>query len=99
MALSATYTPQYFANRFRNSVDEDMTFQLFDVKIGEAKISLCNVYFAPGRIKLDALPIPATRGMIYLGNFNVRHPELGDTSPSPNRNLASPCRLHQTSQT
>ena len=70
----------------RNSEDEDMTFQLFDVKIGEAEIRLCNVYSAPGRINLDALPTPMTRGMIYLGDFNARHPELGDTTPTPNRN-------------
>lgn len=32
------------------------------------------------------LPPPLTCGIVYIGDFNARHPELGDKSPTPNRN-------------
>ena len=70
----------------RCSTDVDMTFQLFEVTVGDAKLRLCNVYSAPGVINLPALPTPTDRGMIYMGDFNARHPALGDASPVPNRN-------------
>ena len=70
----------------RTSVDADMTFQLLEVAMGCDKLRLCNVYSAPGRINLAALPLPTLRGAIYMGDFNARHPELGDTSHTPNRN-------------
>ena len=69
----------------RVSVDADMTFQLLEVAIGHDKLRLCNVYSAPGRINLAALPLPTLRGVIYMGDFNARHPDLGDTSATPNR--------------
>lgn len=68
----------------RNSVDIDMTFQLLDVTIGNGRIRLCNVYSSPGKIKLAALPTPSPSGMIYMGDFNARHPDLGDAANAPN---------------
>ncbi|XP_064106860.1 uncharacterized protein LOC135215837 [Macrobrachium nipponense] len=62
-----------------------MTFQLFQVKIGDGHIRLCNVYSAPGLINLSALPTPTNLGMIYMGDLNARHPDLGDVSPISNR--------------
>ncbi|XP_076044779.1 uncharacterized protein LOC143027381 [Oratosquilla oratoria] len=70
----------------RTSIDANMTYQLLEVAIGHDKLRLCNVYSAPGRINLAALPLPTLRGVIYMGDFNARHPDLGDTSPIPNRN-------------
>lgn len=35
---------------------------------------------------LNDLPPSAPHGMIYMGDFNARHPDLGDVSPNPNRN-------------
>jgi len=70
----------------RCSADDDMTFQLFEISVGDGKLRLCNVYSAPGRINLFALPTPTNHGMIYMGDFNARHPALGDHSPTPNRN-------------
>ncbi|XP_076054497.1 uncharacterized protein LOC143033192 [Oratosquilla oratoria] len=62
-----------------------MTFQLFEITVGNSTLRLCNVYSAPGLINLPALPIPTDSGMIYMGDFNARHPALGDVSPTPNR--------------
>ena len=69
----------------RCSTDADMTFQLFEISVGDGKLQLCNVYSAPGRINLPALPAAAPHGMIYMGDFNARHPALGDVSITPNR--------------
>jgi len=69
----------------RCSTDDDMTFQLFEITVGDGKLRLCNVYSAPGRINLPALPTVTSPGMIYMGDFNARHPALGDVSPIPNR--------------
>lgn len=69
----------------RCSTDDDMTFQLFEVSVGDGKLRLCNVYSAPGKINLPALPPAAPHGMIYMGDFNARHPALGDVSSTPNR--------------
>ena len=33
-----------------------------------------------------ALPVPNIRGMVYMGDFNARHPALGDPSRFVNRN-------------
>ncbi|XP_076030944.1 uncharacterized protein LOC143019134 [Oratosquilla oratoria] len=68
-----------------SSAQPDMTFQLFDITVGNSTLRLCNVYSAPGLINLPALPIPTDSGMIYMGDFNARHPALGDVSPTPNR--------------
>lgn len=62
-----------------------MTFQLFEVTVGAVRLQLCNVYSAPGRINLNDLPPSSLHGMIYMGDFNARHPALGDVSPTPNR--------------
>jgi len=70
----------------RCSVSIDMTFQLFEVTVGDGKLRLCNVYSAPGVINLPALPTPTDHGIVYMGDFNARHPGLGDISPTPNRN-------------
>ena len=69
----------------RCSTRDDMTFQLFEVIVGDGTLRLCNVYSAPSKINLPALPIPTDRGMIYMGDFNARHPALGDASLTPNR--------------
>ena len=69
----------------RCSAQDDMTFQLFEVIVGNGTLRLCNVYSAPGVINLPALPVPTDRGMVYMGDFNARHPALGDVSPTPNR--------------
>lgn len=62
-----------------------MTFQLFDITVSVGKLQICNVYSAPGRIIFTDLPHSASHGMIYMGDFNARHPNLGDASPNPNR--------------
>lgn len=63
------------------SDDEDTTYQLFEVIVGDGKIRMCNVYCVPGGLQTTLLPPPAAHGMMYLGDFNARHPELGDASP------------------
>ena len=70
----------------QTSAGADMTYQLLEITFGSGKLRLCNVYSAPGIILLDDLPPPSPHGMIYMGDFNARHPDLGDTSPVPNRN-------------
>uniref|UniRef100_A0A0P4W4C6 Endonuclease/exonuclease/phosphatase domain-containing protein n=1 Tax=Scylla olivacea TaxID=85551 RepID=A0A0P4W4C6_SCYOL len=62
-----------------------MTFQLLEA-MGCDKLRLCNVYSAPGRMNLAALPLPTLRGFIYMGDFNARRPDLSDSSHTPNRN-------------
>ena len=62
-----------------------MTFQLFEVEVGGGLLQLCNVYSAPGRLQLDDLPPPTVRGTVYAGDFNARHPELGDRPGASNR--------------
>uniref|UniRef100_A0A0P4VPI3 Uncharacterized protein n=1 Tax=Scylla olivacea TaxID=85551 RepID=A0A0P4VPI3_SCYOL len=62
-----------------------MTFQLFEITLGDRKLRFCHVYYAPGRINLPALPAAASCGMIYMGDFNARHPALSDVSSIPNR--------------
>ncbi len=69
----------------RCSIGNDMTFQLFEVTMGAGKLQLCNVYSAPGRINFTDFPPSPLHGMIYMGDFNARHPALGDVSPNPNR--------------
>ncbi|KAK7012737.1 hypothetical protein SK128_009505 [Halocaridina rubra] len=68
-----------------SSAQVDMTFQLFEITVGNGTLRLCNVYSAPGVINLPVLPIPTDSGMIYMGDFNARHPALGDSSSTPNR--------------
>lgn len=46
-----------------------MTFQLFEVTVGDGKLRLCNVDSAPGVIDLPALPRPTDRGIVYMGGF------------------------------
>lgn len=60
----------------RNSLDNETTFQLLDVTFGQDKIRVCNVYSAPGRLNPDTFPAPTTRGAIYMGDFNARHPAV-----------------------
>ncbi|KAG0712241.1 hypothetical protein GWK47_018914 [Chionoecetes opilio] len=59
---------------------------LFEITVGDGRLRLFNVYSAPGRINLSALPTPTNHDMIYIGDFNARHSALGDHSPTPNRN-------------
>lgn len=76
-----TYVHCSIQHRFlRCYTGEDMTFQLFEVVMGNDTLRLCNIYSPPGRINLTVLPIPTIRGTIYLGDFNCRHPALGDVS-------------------
>ena len=69
-----------------DSVDENTTFQLLEVTVGGGTIRLCNVYSAPRGMNPAALPAPTIRGMVYIGDFNARHPALGDLSGTVNRN-------------
>lgn len=48
--------------------------------MGDGKLHLCNVYSAPGRINLPALPTVTSLSMIYIGDFNAWHPSVGDLS-------------------
>ena len=70
----------------RCSTHDDTTFQLFEVAAGAGKIWLCNVYVAPGKIDTGILPPPSVHSTVYMGDFNARHPALGDVSLTPNRN-------------
>lgn len=70
----------------RCSTDNDTTFQLLDVTVGGGSIRLCNVYGAPGRMNPAVLPVPSINGTIYMGDFNSRHPALGDVPGTINRN-------------
>lgn len=82
-----TYVHSSITHRLlRTSVDPEMTFQLLEVAMGHGIVRLCNVYSAPGPINLPALPSPTLQGTIYMGDFNARHPDLGDSTPTPNRN-------------
>lgn len=67
------------------STDENMNYQLFEIAMGDGKLRLCNVYSAPGRINLPALPAATAHGIIYMGDYNAQHPALGDVSSTPNR--------------
>ena len=67
------------------SDDGDTTYQLLEIALGSGTLRLCNVYSAPGKLNTAALPTPTTRGMIYMGDFNARHPALGDLSDTVNR--------------
>ena len=69
----------------RTSTDADTTFQLFEVTVGNGTIQACNVYCAPGNLHVPVLPPPSGQGMVYMGDFNARHPDLGDLS-TLNRN-------------
>ena len=69
----------------RTSTDPDTTFQLFEVEVGGGLLQLCNVYSAPARLQLAALPPPTVRGTVYAGDFNARHHALGDRSGTSNR--------------
>ena len=68
-------------------VRADLTFQLLQVALlGRGKIRVCNVYSAPGRrTSLAALRcvVPSIWETIPIA---ARHPDLGDSSPIPNRN-------------
>lgn len=82
-----TYVHSAIPHRLlRCSTHDDTTFQLLEVAVGAGTIWLCNVYAAPGRIDTAVLPTPTVRGTIYMGDFNARHPALGDFSLAPNRN-------------
>ena len=70
----------------RCSTDDHTTYQLFEVTRGTGTLHLCNVYCLPLGLSPAALPPPAVQGMIYMGDFNARHPEMSDVSPTPNRN-------------
>lgn len=82
-----TYIHSSVQHRFlQNSVDDATTFQLLEVTVGGGNIRLCNVYSAPGGMDPATFPAPTIRGMIYIGDFNARHPALGDLSGTVNRN-------------
>ena len=49
-------------------------------------IQVCNVYFAAAGLNPQTLPPPTVCGMVYIGDFNARHPDLCDLSGSHNRN-------------
>ena len=82
-----TYIHSSVQHRFlQNSVDDATTFQLLEVTVGGGTIRLCNVYSAPGGLTPATFPAPTIRGMVYTGDFNARHPALGDLSGTVNRN-------------
>ena len=66
------------------SDDTDTTYQLFEVTVGAGKIRVCNMYCVPVGIVTTLLPFLAAHGMLYLDDFNPRHPELGDVSLTNN---------------
>lgn len=68
----------------QTSTDDYTTFQLIEVIIGSGRIRLCNVYAAPGRLNVAAIPSPGDRCMVHMGDFNARHPALGDCSGTEN---------------
>ena len=70
----------------RTSTDNNTTYQLFQVSLGSSVIQLCNVYSAPTKLNPDILPPPTVRGIVYMGDFNSRHSDLGDIFGSYNRN-------------
>ena len=70
----------------RHSTDNDMTFQLFEAAIGNSTLQLCNVYSAPAKINLFAFPPLTVRSIMYMGDFNARHADLGDLSGNNNTN-------------
>ena len=74
-----TYIHSSVQHRFlQNSTDNNTTFQLFEITIGGGNIRLCNVYCAPGGMDPATFPAPTIRGVVYMGDFNSRHPALGD---------------------
>ncbi|KAK3873866.1 hypothetical protein Pcinc_021157 [Petrolisthes cinctipes] len=68
----------------RCSTVDDMTYQHVKITMGDEMLKLCNVCSTPGRINLPAL-LTTTHSVIYMGNFNAQHPDIGDVSPSLNR--------------
>lgn len=56
------------------------TFQLFEILVGDGKLQICNAYGAPGGLNMNVL-LPSThQGIIFVGDFNARHPDIGDKS-------------------
>ena len=80
------------------STDDHTTYQLLEVTVCGAVIRLCNVYSSPGGLRPDTLPAPSARGMVYMGDFNARHPALGDISGSVNGNGGRLLRYIQRNQ-
>ena len=70
----------------RPSTDAGTTYQLFELYIGSGKLRLGNVYCSPIKLNPASLPPPTDFRTLYMGDFNARHPELGDGAPTSNRN-------------
>ncbi|KAK7024325.1 hypothetical protein SK128_024456, partial [Halocaridina rubra] len=60
------------------------TYQLVEMTLGGGILCSCNVYFAPGRLNTVTHPPPRASGMLYMSDFNTRHPVQGDLSGTVN---------------
>ncbi|MPC47626.1 hypothetical protein E2C01_041378 [Portunus trituberculatus] len=69
-----------------SSNDPDTIFQFLKMTVGLGTVRLCNVYSAPVGLIIHVLPTPLDCGIIYIGDFNARHPELRAISQTPKRN-------------
>ncbi|MPC53341.1 hypothetical protein E2C01_047231 [Portunus trituberculatus] len=81
----------------RTSTNPEITFQLLEITLGNGAIQVCNVYSAPARLSPALLVPPTVRGVVYMGDFSSRHPDLGNRFGFSNRNglhLLSYTRRH-----
>lgn len=77
-SLSLISTPPFST---ANSVHLMKTYSQFvETKLEEGTIRLCSVYSSPGRMNFDAQLSPKVHSTVYMGDYNARHPGLGDAS-------------------
>lgn len=62
-----------------SSTDADNQFQLFQIPVNDGFIHICNTYIRGDKLKCHLLPTPRNKSIFYIGDFNARHPQLGDT--------------------
>ena len=72
----------------QTSTDSDMILKLFEISHGHGVLRLCNVYSSPAKHTLWALSPLTVRGIMYMGEFNTWHLDLGDPSASSNHNCS-----------
>lgn len=63
----------------RSSTDLDNQYQLFRLPVNNGHLYICNTYIRGNKFRHTVLPTPQDKSIFYVGDFNARHPQLGDT--------------------
>ncbi|KAK7081288.1 hypothetical protein SK128_006248 [Halocaridina rubra] len=66
----------------------DSDAQLYILSWNSCGIKLPSKLAAVKILNIVSVPPPAARGMVYIGDFNTRHPALGDLSGTENHSGA-----------